>query len=150
MASLNRVFLMGNLTRDPELRYTPQGVPVCSATLAINYRWKAEDGTQKDEVTFLDCVAFARRAEVINEYARKGSLIMLAGRLKQDNWEDKQTGAKRSKIKMIVESFQFLGGKPGGAESGDGAPSAPRPATASAPDPAGGHGHAAEDDDVPF
>ena len=112
MSGYNHTISIGNLTRDPELRYTPQGVPVCSATLAINYRWKAEDGTQKDEVTFLDCVAFNRRAEVINEYARKGSLIMLAGRLKQDNWEDKE-GKKRTKTKMSERQLRHFASKDG-------------------------------------
>lgn len=141
MASYNKVILIGNLTRDVELRYTPQGVAIAKIGLALNRKWKTESGEQKEEVTFLDVDAFRKQAETLAQYLRKGSPLMVEGRLKLEQWDDKATGAKRSRLGVILEGFQFLGGKPG-----DPAPAAARPA-AIAPE---ADGPPPEDDDVPF
>jgi single-strand DNA-binding protein len=153
MANYNKVLLMGNLTRDPELRYTPKGTAIAEIGLAINRKWKSETGEAKEEVTFVDVAAYGRTAEVIAQYLKKGRPIMIEGRLKFDQWDDKQTGQKRSKLRVVCESFEFLDSGNRGAESG--APAAPRPArpaaTPSAPaaEPVEGDGPP-ESDDVPF
>src|SRR5258708_36039346 len=108
MANFNKVILAGNLTRDPELRYTPKGTAVAKIGLAINRTWKSESGESKEEVTFVDADAFGRTAEVIAQYMRKGRPIILEGRLKLDQWEDKNTHQKQSKLRVVIESFQFL------------------------------------------
>ncbi len=119
MPNLNRVMLMGNLTRDPELRYTPSNTAVAQIGLAINYRWKDQNGEQREEVTFIDCEAWGRTAEVINQYLRKGRPIYVEGRLKLDQWQDKE-GNSRSKLKVVVENFQFLDSKGSGGGDGEG------------------------------
>lgn len=119
MPNLNRVMLMGNLTRDPELRFTPSNTAVCQIGLAINRRWKDQNGEQKEEVTFIDCEAWGRTGEVINQYLRKGRPIYLEGRLKLDQWQDKE-GNNRSKLKVVVESFEFIDSKGGGEGGGEG------------------------------
>ncbi len=130
MVSINTVHLGGNLTRDPELRYTPGGAAVCEFTIAVNEKWTDKSSGQKrEEVSFIDCVAWARGAEVIAEYMRKGSSIYVSGKLKQDRWDDKNTGQKRSKIRITVREFQFLGGNGGGQE-------APQEQSAAAPEEA--------------
>jgi single-strand DNA-binding protein len=111
MPNLNRVDLMGNLTRDPELKFTPKGTPVCQIGIAINRFWKNEQGEKMEETTFVDVESFGRQAEVIAEHFKKGTPIFITGRLKQDSWDDKQTGQKRYKMKVIAEAFEFLGGK---------------------------------------
>src|SRR4051794_31722604 len=160
MASFNKVILMGNLTRDPELRYTPKGTAIARLGLAVNRSWKTETGELKEEVTFVDVDAFGRQAEVISQYLKKGRPILVEGRLKLDQWDDKQTNQKRSRLGVILESFQFLdsgGGGGGGGFSGGGG-GAPRPAPnrpsspagpASAPPPSDEMPPDAEDD-VPF
>lgn len=110
MPNLNRVMLMGNLTRDPELRYTPSNTAVAQIGLAINHKWKDQSGEAKEEVTFIDCEAWGRTAEVLNQYVRKGNPLYVEGRLKLDMWTDKE-GNKRSKLKVVVESMQFIHGK---------------------------------------
>ena len=123
MANFNRVILAGNLTRDPELRYTPKGVAIAKLGLAINRTWKTETGEAKEEVTFVDVDAFGRQAEVIAQYMKKGRPFLVEGRLKLDQWEDKNTHQKQSKLKVVLEGFSFIDTK--GADSG--APSdAPR------------------------
>lgn len=116
MASLNRVFLIGNLTKDPELRYTPQGTAVVNLRLAVNRRWKAQTGEQKEEVCFLTVVAWDKQAEVCNQYLRKGSPLFVEGRLQSRAWED-NTGAKRNVVEVRAERVQFLG-QPAGAGAG--------------------------------
>src|ERR1017187_1456607 len=138
MANFNRVILAGNLTRDPELRYTPKGVAIAKITLAINRTWKNETGETKEEVTFVDVDAFGRQAEVIGQYMKKGRPFLVEGRLKLDQWEDKNTHQKQSKLKVVLEGFSFIDSK--GADGG--APAVARPATvpaaaAEAPPPAG-------------
>jgi len=153
MAGFNKVILIGNLTRDPELRYTPKGTAVAKLGLAISRHWKTDTGEAREEVTFVDIDAFGRQAEVIGQYCKKGKPMMIEGRLKLDQWEDKQTSQKRSKLSVVLETFQFLGD--GGNRGGEGAPSgggapAKRPATtAEAPAPADSEGPPL-DDDVPF
>jgi len=163
MASFNKVILLGNLTRDPELRYTPKGTAIARLGLAVNRRWTAEDGTQKEEVTFIDIDAFGKQAEVIAQYLKKGRALFVEGRLRLDQWEDKQTQQKKSKLGVVLESFQFVDGR-GASEGGPGggapapAASAPRPAqrptaTSSAPAPSSSDSDApppTEEDDVPF
>ena len=154
MASFNKVILAGNLTRDPELRYTPKGMAVVKLGMAVNRTWKSESGETKEEVTFVDVDVFGRTAENVGQYMRKGRPIMVEGRLKLDQWDDKQTGAKRSKLGVVAETVQFLGGAPGAGEGGGAAPAAPRaarPAASSAPaaEPVEGDGPP-ESDDVPF
>jgi single-strand DNA-binding protein len=153
MANYNKVLLMGNLTRDPELRYTPKGTAIAEIGLAINRKWKSETGEAKEEVTFVDVAAYGRTAEVIGQYLKKGRPIMIEGRLKFDQWDDKQTGQKRSKLRVVCESFEFLDSGNRGVEGG--APAAPRPArpaaapNAPAAEPVEGDGPP-ESDDVPF
>lgn len=110
MASFNKVILVGNLTRDPELRYTPKGSAIAKIGLAVNRQWKTETGEKKEEVVFIDVDIFGRTAENVGQYMRKGSPILIEGRLKLDTWEDKQTNQKRSKLGVVAETVQFLSG----------------------------------------
>ena len=124
MASHNRVILLGNLTRDPELRYLQSGMAVSDIGVAVNDRRKNANGEWVEEVTFVDVTLWGRTAEVAGEYLTKGSPIFIEGRLKTDSWEDKQTGQKRSKLKVVCERMQLVGGRgQSGAEGGG-----PRPA----------------------
>jgi single-strand DNA-binding protein len=118
--SFNRVLLMGNLTRDPELKFLPSQTPVTEFGLAMNRKFKTAAGEAKEEVCFVDCTAFAKTAELISQYFTKGKPIFLSGRLKYDSWEDRQGGGKRSKLTVVVEEFQFIDGKreEGGGDSG--------------------------------
>jgi len=120
MANLNKVLLMGNLTRDPQLKYLPSQTAVVDFGLAVNRRWKGQNGEDREETTFVDCSAFAKTAEVINQYFTKGKPIFIEGRLKYDTWEDKQGGGKRSKLSVVIENFQFIGGRDGGGQGGGG------------------------------
>src|SRR6516162_6387584 len=109
MASFNKVILAGNLTRDPELRYTPKGTAVARITLAVNRTYTAgEGGEKKEEVSFVDVDAFGRQAEVISQYMKKGRPLLVEGRLKQDTWEDKNTHQKQSKLRVVLEGFSFI------------------------------------------
>ena len=153
MASYNKVILVGNLTRDPELRYTPKGLAIAKLGLAVNRTWRNEAGETKEEVTFVDIDAFNKQAETIAKYVKKGSPLLVEGRLRLDQWDDKQTGQKRSRLGVVLEGFQFLGGG-NRAEGGSGPASAPSStatpsAPASAPEsPAADNG--GPEDDVPF
>ena len=154
MASYNKVILLGNLTRDPELRYTPKGMAIAKVGLAVNRNWTSETGEKKEEVTFVDVDIFGRTAENVAQYMRKGRPILIEGRLRLDQWDDKQTGQKRSKLGVVGEVVQFLGSPTGGE---GGAPAAPKPPAAaaapapspSAPEPSESDGPP-EGDDVPF
>ena len=110
MANFNKVMLMGNLTKDPDLKYTPSGAAVCEFGLAVNRSFKGKDGSQRDETCFVDIKAWGRQAEVLNQYMSKGRPIFIEGRLEQSRWETKD-GQKRSKIRVVVEQFQFLGSR---------------------------------------
>lgn len=154
MASFNKVILVGNLTRDPELRYTPKGMAIAKIGLAVNRTWKSETGETKEEVTFVDVDVFGRTAENVGQYMRKGSPILIEGRLRLDTWEDKQTNQKRSKLGVVAETVQFLG-SPRGGESGAGdaprsRPPAPAPRPPAPVEPSISDGPSVEDDDVPF
>src|SRR4051794_38712689 len=120
MASYNKVLLMGNLTRDPALKYLPNQTPVVDFGVACNRKFKTQSGEEREEVTFVDCSAFGRTAEVINQYFTKGKPIFVEGRLKYDSWEDKQGGGKRSRVTVVVENFQFIGSREGGGGGGGG------------------------------
>ena len=155
MASFNKVILAGNLTRDPELRYTTKGTAVAQITLAVNRTWKTETGESKEEVSFVDGDIWGRQAEVIAQYMRKGRPLLVEGHLKQDKWEDKTTHQKQSKLKVVLEGFTFIDSK--GPEGGAPPSDAPRrpaasPATppAKATEPSEGEGPGVEEDDVPF
>jgi single-strand DNA-binding protein len=108
MSSFNKVILIGNLTRDPELRYTPKGMAVAKVGLAVNRQWKSESGEKKEEVTFIDVDVWGRTAENVGQYMRKGGSILIEGRLKLDQWDDKQSGQKRSRLGVTAETVQFL------------------------------------------
>jgi single-strand DNA-binding protein len=163
MPNLNKVMLMGNLTRDVELKTTPSNLTVANLGLAVNRRWKTPDGEQREEVTFIDCEAWGKSAEILAKYLSKGKPVYLEGRLKLDQWEDKD-GQKRSKMRVVVEEFQFIDskGSTGGGGGGGGddyQQSAPRQSSYSRPAPTrqapqgggGGGGHAAMgEEDIPF
>src|SRR3954467_14436216 len=130
MPSLNKVLLMGNLTRDPELRVTPKGTPICQFALAINRQFKMESGESREEVIFVDIEAWGKQGETIAKYCTKGRPLYVEGRLRLDQWEDKNTKEKRSRMKVVLEQFQFLGdsrGGGGGGGGGGGAPAASEP-----------------------
>jgi single-strand DNA-binding protein len=159
MASYNKVLLMGNLTRDPEVRYTPKGTAIANLGLAVNRVYTTEGGEQKEEVTFIDIEVWGRQAETAGQYLAKGRPVFVEGRLRLDSWEDKESGQKRNKLKVVAERVQFLGVPRGGAEFKDQSPSdegaarpsgrGPRPPSPPAdkgePDPSAG-----EDDNIPF
>jgi single-strand DNA-binding protein len=177
MPNLNKVQLMGNLTRDPEVRYTPKGTPVTDIGLAINRTYSGDDGERREETTFVDITFWGRQAEVIGEYMRKGRPLYVEGRLQLDTWEDKTTGQQRSRLKVVGDNFQFLGSREDGGPRSGGAPQgshsgshssqgghgghddyAPEPRPAAPPRPAspppaqGGYqeGPIEDDDDIPF
>lgn len=152
MASFNKVILAGNLTRDPELRYTPKGTAVAKLGVAVNRTWTSESGERREEVTFVDVDAFGKQAEVITQYLRKGRGILVEGRLKLDTWDDKQTGQKKSRLGVVLEGFSFLdgGNRSEGASAPGPAPTAPRPSRPSAPTQPADSDGPPPDDDVPF
>ena len=113
MASLNNIFLMGNLTRDPELRYTPSGKPVGGFGLAVNRRYNTKSGEKKEEVDFFEIEVWDKQAEICNEYLSKGRNVLIQGRLKQDRWED-ESGNKKSKVKIVASNVQFFSQRPDG------------------------------------
>ncbi len=163
MANLNKVMLIGNLTRDPELRHTPKGTAVSEISLAINRNWTNDQGQKQEETTFVEITFWGRQAEVIQQYVTKGSPIYVEGRLQLDSWDDKETGKKRSKLRVIGENFQFLSAKPSGQGAqgaGSGNPQGGGANQASsAPEQRSGPPQGAsaarvddfqEDDDIPF
>ena len=125
-ASYNKVFLLGNLTRDPEVRYTPKGSAVADLGIAVNRQYTLDNGEKREEVTFVDVTFWGRTAEIAGEYLKKGRSIFIEGRLQLDTWDDKQSGQKRTKLKVIGEMMQMLGGRPaGGGGEGGGASDEP-------------------------
>ena len=161
MAYLNKVFLIGNLTRDPELRVTPKGTAICQFGLAVNRQFKDESGATRDETTFIDIEAWGKQGELVAKYLTKGSPAMVEGRLKLDQWEDKQSGQKRSKLKVVLDNVQFLSTRGGAGGGAGGAPGVPAddidqtasperhspPARSAAPKPSAASNI---DEDVPF
>ena len=109
MKGFSKVIIMGNLTRDPELRSTSTGNTVCAFTVAVNRGFKDQSGNQREEVSFFDCSAWNKLGETINQYAKKGTGVLISGRLEQRSWEDKATGQKRSRVEIVVEDFNFIG-----------------------------------------
>ncbi len=164
MANLNRVLLIGNLTRDPELRVTPKGTAICQFGLAISRSFKDESGQTREEATFVDIEAWGKQGEIIAKYCTKGRPLFVEGRLRFDQWEDKTTQQKRSKLKVVLENFQFLGTREGGAPGAGGPGSGAeegvdqtfeRPAAVPPRAPGGGRPapapqHDINDEDVPF
>jgi len=132
----NKVILAGNLTRDPETKALPSGATVAAFSIAINRRWKDANGQQKEEVCFVDCAAFGKTAEAIQQYLHKGNGVLVEGRLRQDHWET-QGGEKRNKLSVVAESVQFIGG----GEHAENKPAEARQPTPKAPP---------KDDDIPF
>ena len=122
MPSYNKVILIGNLTRDPQLSYLPNQTPVCEIGLAVNQKWKDNEGNQREDVCFVDCCAFGKQAETINQYLSKGSPVMVEGKLQFDQWE--KDGQKRSKHRVKILSCQFLGSAPEGSARAPAAPTA--------------------------
>ena len=140
MAAYNQVTLIGNLTRDPELKYTPKGLAVARVSLAVNRKWRTDSGEDKEEVTFVDCDAWGKTAELVAKYTSKGDPLFVTGRLKLDTWEDKKTQEKKSRLGVVIEQMQFLRGKADGTRTTPSKPTS-APAVASEDGPS---------DDVPF
>jgi single-strand DNA-binding protein len=130
MAYLNKVLLIGNLTRDPELRVTPKGTAICQFGLAVNRQFKDESGATRDETAFIDIEAWGKQGELVSKYLQKGSPAFIEGRLKFDSWEDKQSGQKRNKLKVVLENVQFLSRGGGGAATSPAGGEAPAAAAA--------------------
>ena len=156
MANLNKVMLIGNLTRDPELRYTPKGTAVADIALAINRVWNNDQGQKQEETTFVDVTLWGRQAELAQQYLSKGRGAYIEGRLQMDTWDDKETGKKRSKLKVIGETLQFM---PDGKGSAGGGGQSDRPQASRAPQQSSGPPQGAsaapaddfqEEDDIPF
>lgn len=155
MASFNKVILAGNLARDPEMRYTPQGKAVTRISLAVSRAWTTETGEKREEVSFIEVEAWGRQAETLSKYMRKGRPLLVEGRLKQDVWEDKNSHQKQYKLKVVLEGFSFIdsrpaeGGPPKPVEQGAAAAAA-APAVAEASAPSDADAPPPEEDDVPF
>lgn len=153
MASYNKVLLLGNLTRDPEVRYTPKGTAVTDLGIAVNRQYTLDTGEKREEVTFVDVTFWGRTAEVAGEYLKKGRPVFIEGRLQLDTWDDKQTGQKRSKLKVMGEAMQMLGSRQGGG-GGDAPDEEPRGrstgAGRSSSPPKGGPPAEPDDDEIPF
>jgi single-strand DNA-binding protein len=155
MANLNKVMLIGNLTRDPEVKHTPSGKIVAEFGLAINRTWTNDQGQKQEDTTFVDVTFWGRQAEFAQQYLTKGRPVYIEGRLQLDSWDDKETGKKRSKLRVVGETFQFLDSKPGG---GGGSYSERPKQQSSAPQRSGSPQGASaapaqdfqEDDDIPF
>ncbi|MDQ3120739.1 MAG: single-stranded DNA-binding protein [Verrucomicrobiota bacterium] len=157
-SSFNRVILLGNLTRDPEVRYTPKGSAVAEIGLALNRIYTPEGGEKREEVTFVDVTLWGRTAEIAGEYLKKGRPVLIEGRLQLDTWDDKQSGQKRSKLRVVGESMQLIGSRPGAGGGGDmeegmgggsGSRTSSGPGRASAPPPRPAQSEP-DDDEIPF
>lgn len=151
MANYNKVILLGNLTRDPELKYLPSGTAVCEFGIAVNRRWKGQEGEQQESTCFIDCRCYGPRGETINQYMSKGRQILVEGRLDFQQWTA-QDGSKRSKHLVIVENFQFMDSRGGAAaeESGGGAPTRAGRVEPAAPGPTYEPEPGTGDSDIPF
>lgn len=151
-ASYNKVMLMGNLTRDPEVRVTPSGLTIAKLGLAVNRRYKTKEGEQREEVTYVDIDAFGMQAETIQKYCTKGSGIFVEGRLRLDQWQDKASGENRSKLNVVLDNFQFVGGRGEEGSGGESNSSGPPPRAATPPKSKSSSAPADDfqDDDVPF
>ena len=153
MANFNKVMLMGNLTRDPEVRYTPKGTAVAEIGLAVNRIYSGENNEKREETTFVDVTLWGRTAEVAGEYLKKGRPVFIEGRLQLDSWEDKQSGQKRSKLRVVAEGMQLIGSRGGGGGSGEGdetASSSRSSGSRTTPPPKNVPPAAPDDDEIPF
>lgn len=154
MPNLNRVLLMGNLTRDPEIKYTPNGTAVCELGLAINRHYTTGDGEKREETTFVDVELWGRQAEIADEFLQKGRPVFIEGRLKLDQWDDKDTGQRRSKMRVVGEMLQLLGAPQGESQERPAARqerrSEPPAARRLPPKPPRDPDLDADDDDIPF
>ena len=152
MASFNKVILLGNLTRDPEVRYTPKGSAVADLGIAVNRVYTTDSGEKREETTFVDVTFWGRTAEVAGEYLKKGRPVFVEGRLQLDSWEDKTSGQKRSKLKVIGETMQLLGGRPGGGggDAEEGAGSSRASGGKSSTPPPKSAPAKPDDDEIPF
>jgi single-strand DNA-binding protein len=147
--SYNKVLLMGNLTRDIELRQLPSNMAVANIGLAVNRRYRTKDGENREETTFIDCEAYGRTAETMSQYLRKGRPVFIEGRLKLDQWEDRQSGQSRSKLKVVIDNFQFVDSREGGGGGGGGGGRSSGGA-GSGYEPAGASHQPMTEDDIPF
>lgn len=155
MANFNKVMLMGNLTRDPEIRYTPKGTAVAEIGLAINRYFSGENGEKREETTFVEVTLWGRTAEIAGEYLKRGRPVFIEGRLQLDSWEDKQSGQKRSKLKVVGEAMQLIGSRPGsGGAPMDEGEEAPRSRSSggarTAPPPKNAPPSEPDEDEIPF
>jgi single-strand DNA-binding protein len=150
MASFNKVILLGNLTRDPEVRYTPKGTAVTELGMAVNRVYTAENGEKREETTFVDVTLWGRTAEIAGEYLKKGRPVFIEGRLQLDTWDDKQSGQKRSKLKVVGEGLQLLGARPSGGGGGDEESSGGSRPSKPAPPPKAAPSSGPDDDEIPF
>jgi single-strand DNA-binding protein len=155
MASFNKVLLLGNLTRDPEVRYTPKGSAVCDLGIAVNRQYTLENGEKREEVTYVDVVLWSRLAEIAGEYLKKGRPVFIEGRLQMDSWEDKQSGQKRTKLRVVGETMQLLGSRPSGGggappEAGEEDRGSQPAGKASAPPPKSAASAGPDEDEIPF
>jgi single-strand DNA-binding protein len=168
MANVNKVILIGNVTRDPEIKYTAKGSAVTEIGMAINRFFTTEGGEKREETTFVDVTLWGRQAEIAGEYLKKGRPVFIEGRLQLDTWDDKTSGQKRSKLRVVGENLQLLGGRPGGGDGGGGAdsddsspasggnytrsapPARSEASGSSAPTSSRPASDAPEDDDIPF
>jgi single-strand DNA-binding protein len=148
MASFNKVMLLGNLTRDPEVKYTPKGSAVADIGLAVNRTYTTDGGEKREETTFVDVTMWGRQAEIAGEYLKKGRPLFVEGRLQLDTWDDKQTGQKRSKLRVVCENFQMLGSRDGGGEGGGGGGG--RSSGGGKPSKSAPAAEDSADDDIPF
>ena len=157
MASVNKVILVGNCTRDPEVRYTPKGTAVTDLGLAMNRYYSSDGGEKREETTFVDVTLWGRQAEVAAEYLKKGRPVYIEGRLQMDSWEDKNSGQKRSKLKVVGEQMQLLGSREGGGGGGGGGgfqqereSAPPQQESQEAGGNDGAQFSSGDDDDIPF
>jgi len=144
MANLNKVLLLGNVTRDPEVRYTPKGSAVCDLGIAVNRAYTTDSGEKREEVTFVDVTLWGRTAEVASEYLKKGRPVFIEGRLQMDSWDDKQTGQKRTRLRVVAENMQLLGGRSagGGDATAESRQTTAPPKKSAAPE--------SDEDEIPF
>jgi single-strand DNA-binding protein len=150
MASFNKVILLGNVTRDPEIRYTPKGTAVTELGVALNRVYTSENGERREEVTFVEVTLWGRTAEVAGEYLKKGRPVFIEGRLQLDTWDDKQSGQKRSKLKVVADGLQLIGGRPSGGAAPSNESDEGRQSSRTSPPPKSAAPAEPDEDEIPF
>jgi single-strand DNA-binding protein len=150
MASFNKVILLGNVTRDPEIRYTPKGTAVTELGVALNRVYTSDNGEKREEVTFVEVTLWGRTAEIAGEYLKKGRPVFIEGRLQLDTWDDKQSGQKRSKLKVVADMLQLIGGRPGGGGAPSGEADEGRQASRPSPPLKSAARAEPDEDEIPF